>query len=105
MKRPRSLLISPFTWEVEARPGWGEGTGNMGNTLKDSHQIVIDPGLTEQAERDTVLHEVFHAAWSQTPLQRKYTEDQEEEIIWALTPRLLGVLQDNPKFLRWLLGR
>jgi hypothetical protein len=104
-KRPTRLYIEPFTYSLEARPGWSEATGNMGNCLKDSQQLIIDPGLSDQAERDTVLHEALHALWSQTGLQKEYTEEQEEGIVWQLTPRLLGFLKDNPEFVKWLLGR
>jgi hypothetical protein len=105
VKRPKRLTIEPFVYTVEARPEWSAATGNMGNCITDAQQIIIDAGLTDQSERDTVLHEALHAAWGQTPLKKKYEEDAEEEIIWTLTPRLLSLIQDNPELIQWLSGR
>lgn len=105
MKRPKQLYVEPFAYRVQYEPEWSIKTGNMGNCVTDTQTIYVDASLTEQAERDTVLHEVLHALWSQTGLQKAYTEDQQEDVVWQLTPRLLAVLKDNPDFVTWLLGR
>ena len=105
MKRPKVLYVEPFAYALDARPEWTLQTGNMGNCVTDAQQIIFDAGLTDQAERDTVLHEALHAVWSQTGLQKAFTEEQQEDVIWQLTPRLFALLKDNPDFLVWLLGR
>lgn len=52
--------------------------------------------------KDTVLHEVFHAIrWGQG---RLYGAKVEEDYIRSLATGLIGVLQDNPEFAKWLLS-
>ena len=105
MKRPKRINIDPFDYEVRYMPDFSATTNTMGSCVTDAQIIFIDAGLTDQAEKDTVLHEALHGAWSQTGLQKEYTEDQQEAVIWALTPRLLAIIRDNPELIQWLSGR
>lgn len=104
-KRPDKLYIEPFCYAIDARPEWSLTTGNMGNCSTDSQTIYIDAGLTEQSERDTILHEALHAIIAQTDLQKSLTEKKQEDVCWQLAPRLLALLKDNPDFIRWLVGK
>ena len=101
---PETVYVEPYTYEVVQDANWSAQTGNMGNCMNDMQRIIIDSSLTPQSERDTVLHELLHAIWGQTSLQKRDTEDQQEEAIWQLTPRILALLKDNPRLVEYLLG-
>jgi hypothetical protein len=105
MKRPKHVLIQPFNYKITSRVDWTRDTGNSANCMSDDQLIIVDPNLSEAGMREVVLHEILHGIWAQTGLQKEYTEDQQESIIWTLAPRLYGFLKDNPEFLRWLCGR
>ena len=51
--------------------------------------------------RDTVVHEVFHAI--RFAQGREGGGKVEEDYVRSLATGLIGVLQDNPAFARWLL--
>jgi len=105
MKSPKKLHIEPFTYSVDKREGWARDTGNSANCISDDQLIIMDPNLSGQGERETLLHEVLHAIWAQTTLNKIHDDEVEEAIVWTLAPRLLGFLKDNPEFVTWLVGR
>jgi hypothetical protein len=69
----------------------------------DTQDVRIDGQLGRDTERETVLHELMHGIWNLTLLDRIYTEDQEEQVIWSLAPLLLTMLRDNPALVEYLL--
>lgn len=76
--------------------------GDAGETREYFQRIAISTGMGPDAERDTMLHEVLHAIWRQTPFRQ---HDEEERIIQALAPALLDTLRRNPKLTAYLLER
>lgn len=74
--------------------------GNAGLCVFDDHTCLIAPGQHPTEETDTVIHELFHAIlYCQG---REHGGKTEETYVRALATGLTGVLQDNPKFLKWL---
>lgn len=68
--------------------------------------ISIAPNtMAPTSEKETVLHELMHAAWNQTSLAKKVSSDDQEEAVWALAPLLLSVLRDNPKLVSYLVEK
>jgi hypothetical protein len=65
--------------------------------------ILIDPSASLAVKQDTILHEPLHAIWGQTMLDKKYTDDEEEAVIWSLTPRIVALLRDNPDLVAYIL--
>ena len=87
---------------------WEEGlsrlcqvTGVSGTDLQD---VRIDDDLGPDVERETVLHELLHHAFTQTVLEKMFTDEQEEQIIWGLSPLILQMWRENPKLRDYLLG-
>ena len=72
-------------------------SGDQGETLESAQLIFVRPAGPD-AQADTLIHECLHAIWSQV---RRNKED-EEEIIAALAPRILSLIRDNPKLVRFL---
>lgn len=72
-----------------------------GTVDPDRLLIRVDVSAPFTLTADTLLHEILHACWNQTPL-RERDEDDEERTVTALTPLLLGVLRDNPDLVAYL---
>jgi hypothetical protein len=96
---PRRLRLGPFVYRVrhkankKAFPGDGQQDWN-------NLEIRVDPAQQDGCARDTLLHEVMHACYAQTSFRGGDVD--EEGIINALTPWLLGVLRDNPELIEFL---
>lgn len=88
--RPWKVSFSPS----ESMPGV-TGLCHYYKTL-----LEIQEGLQPFDEKDTVLHEVFHALlYCQG---REQGGKVEETYVRALATGLVAVLQDNPEFAKWL---
>lgn len=67
--------------------------GRFGDSDVERLQIRVRGDLPDSVRRETLLHEVMHHVWAQTPLAVMFSEEQEEQVIRALSPMLyaLGV--------------
>ncbi len=100
--RPKKVRIAPFRYTVQVVDTLGEDSGLSSS---DMVSISIASGMEKLAERDTLLHESLHMCLMQNGMKPKlegFEKGLEEQIVAALTPRLLSLLRDNPKFLVWL---
>lgn len=108
MKPPQKVKITPYTytvrWDKVAQAALNAASFN-GQTLNDSLELLIANNLPPGTERDIVLHECLHALWSQTDLAKRIDHEGEESVIWSLTPRLLGLLRDNPALVAYLVEK
>ena len=88
---PREVEVGTFTYTVDFGP---KATlelahdGDFGKTDHDSLTIKIRSDVHPDVAAETLLHEMMHAAWAQTPLAQMLTSDQEEQVIRALCPLL-----------------
>lgn len=105
MKPPKRIVVAPFEYKVAREPSMSSIGEAAGGCDPDRTRIVIDANLSGPAEKDTLLHELLHALLSQTDLVRglkAYDKDLEEDVVYALTPRLLSALLDNPDLVEYL---
>lgn len=70
--------------------------GDLGELDPSKQRITIRKGQPLEQEQDTVLHEIFHAVDIEGNLG--LTERQ----VRGLGTILLGVIKDNPAFVRYL---
>lgn len=69
-------------------------------------EIRIGKGMHPDQRRDTVLHEVMHAAFSETGLTADFKEeDDEEKIIRRMATAMLQVLRENPALTAFILEK
>jgi hypothetical protein len=101
-KRPDIITIAPFDYAVRDEPQLQERAGVVGLCNTDTLHLYLDGGLPYGVEAETLLHETLHAMWAQTNLQKRFTDKQQEAVVWALAPRLLSLLRDNPELVKWL---
>jgi len=102
VKLPKHLSIAPFSYTVREDKDACVSAGVLGYCLEDVEVILIDPLSSPGALRDTLLHESLHAIWGQTTLNKKYSDEEEEEALLALSPRILSLIRDNPKLVSFL---
>lgn len=101
MTLPKAVKIGPFHYRIR-RPSKALARENLsGAAWHPLLTIAVDRDLHPVYAAETLLHEVLHACWDQTPL-RDFDDDVEESIVAALSPLLFGVLRDNPELVRCL---
>jgi len=106
VRPPKDVVVAPRVYKVVVDGnGHAEDANVDGMTSFDQGRILIKGALTEDPTRDTLLHEILHALIDQTSVKRQLKDmdkDLEEDFVWALTPRLLGLLRDNPELVEYL---
>jgi len=104
MKKPRKIKIGFYSWKIE----WAKEKAEemYGKTDVMSKVITIYKSPNTQIERETLFHELLHAAG-----EDKYDSifhfsggDKEENLIRVLSPVLMQVLSDNRELTRYLFG-
>lgn len=96
---PQSIKIGGFNWVVELSKDVSNQGSVYGSTHHSSQKFFIEPGLTEQKQSQTLIHEILHAIWWQSGLGKIYdskeTKDVEETVVHALSMGLHQVMKDN----------
>lgn len=101
MKKPpvSTMLIRPHLFVVAYDEQFASVTSTTGACMEDDQRILLEPNLGRSVELETLTHEGLHAVWHQTELDRVYTDEQEEQVVWTLAPRIMSFIQDNPKLI------
>ena len=88
---PKQVRVGGFVWKVDSSP---KATlqlavdGHYGETVLEQLTIKVRGDIAPELQRETLLHEMIHAAILQTPLA-EWPSDQQEAICRALPPFLL----------------
>jgi hypothetical protein len=93
---PKSLRFLHLTIPVIA--GGTTDGDSLGEWHANKAEVHYDPNTNVPVLRETVLHEVLHAVCEHTGLD----PDEHETIIRSISPLILHVLRENPKFVKWL---
>lgn len=107
---PRRVYVHPHTYSLAIdRDGRLDELEDLNGLCDfDRQRIWVKTPQTPGMERDTVLHEVLHAVFDQLDVKRRMKEEVgkefEEDVVYALAPRLLAVLKDNPGLVKYLLA-
>jgi len=98
VKLPEKLKVGPITYDIQVMPL--ADVGVQGAASVTTQTILLDKDLAFDTLRATALHEVLHAVMRLSSVEsHKY----EEELLQRLEHGMLGVLRDNPAFVKWLL--
>ena len=100
---PRSVAVGAHRFTIAYDRSASHRAAN-GETYPELHEIRVAPDLPPTRERETLLHELLHVAWNQTPLRVSDhpAHDSEEQIVSALAPVLLEALRRNPDLAGYL---
>lgn len=100
MTTPTRVQIGPHAYAITLDD---ELAGDdFGRTDVKRLRIHVGTGQAPSQERDTVLHEVLHAALSTSGASNDLEYDDEERLVSTLTATLLGVLRINPGLVAYL---
>jgi hypothetical protein len=89
---PKTVKVGAFTWTVESSAKTTLALaldGRYGDTNLDQLTIRVRGDIHPVLQRETLLHEMIHAALMQTPLAEQLTADQQEAVCRGLSPFLL----------------
>jgi len=99
---PKGVQVGAHPFSVEYDRSLAD-RGKDGECYAPRCNIRIAENLAPSVEQVTTLHEVLHAVWADTPLNTDDTlAEYEEQVVTALAPLLLQVVQDNPEFMEYL---
>ena len=75
-----------------------------GDCCNEQKRIRVYCGVTNSVQRDTLLHEILHAAWSLLYIQQT---EGEEKIVSRLATLLIGLFDDprNLKVKNFIMGK
>ena len=115
--RPSRVKVGFFNYRINWRSEEDWLSSPLNNDMQGMHDahtgclhIRVQESVHEQILRETLMHEILHAIWWHQGLRdfsfpRKTDhlgDDQEERIVLAINHGLMGVLQENPKVMKWL---
>lgn len=107
MKFPPLVLVAPRAITVALdKDGRLDELDDLDGVCDHSkNRIWIRERMGPLMEKDTVLHELLHSIIDQLDIKRRFKDvekDFEEDVVYALTPRILALLRDNPRLVRYL---
>lgn len=97
-KRLKIGSFSARIWADAAAEEAMTAAGAQGTWLGDQLVVVVDRRLAPLRQISTIFHESMHAIWEESPLDKVYSDEQEEAIILVLERGILQFLRDNPWF-------
>ena len=105
MNPPEHVDIGPHRYTIDASPETGlllhdeEATGD---SRPDRCIVRLDMQRPATKVAETLLHELLHCVWSQTPGRAREFNEHEEEIVSSVAPWLLDMLRRNPDLVKYL---
>lgn len=74
----------------------------LGLSHGDLARVAVRSDLTWQIKAETLLHEVLHQCLHVSGVAHDVENDLEERIVRAMAKVLIGVIHDNPEFVKIL---
>lgn len=101
VKPPASLKVNGRVIKLNPLPA-SKMADAYGLWREGKQRIDYRTRMLPSELRDTILHELFHAL--RYTQGREYGGEVEEDFVRSLATGLIGVLQDNPEFAKWLIS-
>lgn len=100
---PALIRVGPYRYRTRRVAKEDALDGGSGSCNFHHHVIEVTLGFSPLYTKETLLHEILHAAWFNAfPNAAESWDAYEERFIRAMAPVLLGVLRDNPALVRYL---
>lgn len=99
VQMPKTVRVGAHTYTI-LRKTKAAMNGDHGECDTNTLQISIQKRLRKSVAQETLVHELLHSCNYPTFIGKKQTT--EEEIVEALSPVLLQVIQGNPDLLAYL---
>lgn len=109
MKPPTKIKLGHRTIKIHFRTGEQDGMfgENFGYTIRETGDIYIRKSDSLEVMQETMLHELLHSILSiygPRTGHPKNLADYEEWAVSILEIPLIGMLQDNPQLVEYLLA-
>lgn len=105
---PKKVKVLGKTYTIEEDDGLmqdGHASG-ICKPWKTEIRVATAAELDPQQVRDCVIHEIFHAIFSETALTVDFKEDEDEEkIVRRMATVWLAVMRENPQVTKFLMEK
>ncbi|HEY7823451.1 MAG TPA: ImmA/IrrE family metallo-endopeptidase [Acidimicrobiia bacterium] len=94
----RYLALGLYTLRLQAAPEHDVDlaeAGVVGDSNLDAGIIRVRSDLPRQRQREVVMHELLHHVVHMTHLEARWDDDEQEEVIRALSPWLVQLVTIN----------
>ena len=99
-----TVLVNNWPWTIRfVSPDTRELEDNMGVTLWETHEILINNKLPPDPSRATIMHEITHAILGSCGLAEAKKDEQVCDLIGYAIPKCLETM--DLKLLCFVLGR
>jgi hypothetical protein len=103
VKPPRVVKVGPYQYTVNAFDSLAELTSQSAGVNFNKTEVHYDPAQSPGQMRDSILHELLHCIIYETHIRKEIgSEEDEEKLVWTLSPRILALLRDNPRLVQYL---
>lgn len=100
---PALIKVGPYRYRTRRVATKDALDGGSGSCNFHHHIIEVTLGFSALYTKETLLHEILHAAWERAfPGAADSWDAYEERFIRDMSPVLLGILRDNPTLVRYL---
>jgi hypothetical protein len=98
---PRQVKVGSDQYTITYVSRFPEA-GRLGETLYDSHTIQLLEGRSQQAEAETLMHELLHVMINVDGTERTMAD---HDFIYRVAPKLVRTLfADNPELEQYMLS-
>lgn len=99
MKIPKKVKIGSLTYNVVYSKPIADAKNAYGITSHDDQEITLDPSMKADRLDEVFLHELLHACFHTSGLQRLLEDDNhkfdEEQLVNIIGYALIAVIKDN----------
>lgn len=105
LDKVKKIRIGGVDFEVRVNPELSISGGLCGRICVNISRIEIEPSMSEQAQAQSILHEVLHGITRTSSLNNVFqNDDDEERLIDGFAHGLLQVIRDNPDLIAEIQG-
>lgn len=96
------VVIGPYVYRVKEDAKLLPVAQASGAAVHEAEVILLDPGMSCNMEKETVLHEALHGVWNAALGTVTFSEKDQEKAVRSLAPWLIMFLRDNPELIEWM---
>lgn len=109
---PKTFTVGPFRYTIvfdravldRSAVTSGDNDERDGETDWDNLVVNIAPGLSPDAARETIFHEMLHTVTDITGLRFEVGDEKDEQVVRRLSPILLDTLRRNSALREYFFG-